>query len=61
MILKYVFLRKDVAIARVKWELLGDTRTPNPRRGVLVLVVTRQNDRWLIGAAQNTEINRAVR
>jgi uncharacterized protein (TIGR02246 family) len=55
------FLRKDVAIAHVSWELLGDARTPKPRRGVLLFVLTRQNGGWLIAAAQNTEINRTVK
>jgi hypothetical protein len=55
------FLRKEVAIAQVNWELLGDARTQNPRRGVFMFVLTRQNVGWLIAAAQNTEINRAVK
>lgn len=55
------FLRKEVAIAHVRWEALGDARTPNPRRGVFLFVLTRQNDGWLIAAAQNTEINRTVK
>lgn len=55
------FLRKDVALARVNWRLLGDVRTQNPRRGVLTFVLTRQNEAWLIAAGQNTEINRAVK
>jgi ketosteroid isomerase-like protein len=55
------FLRKDVAISHVNWELLGDARTQNPRRGVFTFVLTRQNVRWSIAAAQNTEIARAVK
>jgi uncharacterized protein (TIGR02246 family) len=55
------FLRKDVALAHVNWELLGDARTQNPRRGVLTFVLTRQNGGWLVAAAQNTEINRTVK
>lgn len=55
------FLRKDVAVAHVNWELLGDTRTSNPRQGVLTFVLTHQNDGWLIAVAQNTEINRVVK
>jgi ketosteroid isomerase-like protein len=54
-------LRKGVAIAHVNWELLGDDRTQNPRHGVFIFVLTRQNVGWLIAAAQNTEINRAVK
>jgi hypothetical protein len=55
------FLRSDVAVARVSWELLGDARTHNPRRGAFMFVLTRQNAAWLIAAAQNTEINRSVK
>jgi hypothetical protein len=54
-------LRKEVAIAHVNWQLLGDARAQNPRRGVFIFVLTRQNAGWLIAAAQNTEINRAVK
>ncbi|HLW83389.1 MAG TPA: SgcJ/EcaC family oxidoreductase [Candidatus Acidoferrales bacterium] len=54
------FLRKDVAVAHVNWELLGDSRTPK-RHGVLLFVLTRQNGGWLIAVAQNTEINRTVK
>lgn len=50
-------LRKDVAIARVNWELFGDSRTAKPRRGLLIFVLTRENGPWLIAAGQNTEIN----
>jgi hypothetical protein len=45
----------------VNWELSGDARTQNPRRGVFMFVLDRQNAAWLIAAAQNTEINRAVK
>jgi len=55
------FLRKDVALAHASWELHGDTRTPNPRHGLLAFVLTRQDNGWLIAAAQNTEINRTVK
>jgi hypothetical protein len=51
------FLHKDVAVAHVSWELLGDVRTPNPRHGLFTFVLTRQGGSWLISAAQNTEIN----
>jgi ketosteroid isomerase-like protein len=53
-------LDKGVAIAHVNWELLGDERSQNPRRGVFLFVLTRQNVGWQIAAAQNTEIKRAV-
>ncbi|TAM81376.1 MAG: SgcJ/EcaC family oxidoreductase [Acidobacteria bacterium] len=55
------FLRKDVAVAHVNWELLGDTRTPKARHGVFTFVLTQQEGRWLIAAAQNTEIARSVK
>lgn len=50
------FLRKDVAVAHVAWELWGDSRVPNdPREGELLFVLTPQNGHWLITIAQNTE------
>lgn len=55
------FLRKDVAVVHASWELVGDTRTANPRHGLLTFVLTQQNGSWLIAAAQNTEINRTVK
>jgi hypothetical protein len=55
------FPRKEVAIAHVNWELLGDARTQNPRGGVFIFVLARQNVGWQIAAAQNTEISRAVK
>ena len=55
------FLQKDVAIAHVSWQLLGDARTQSPRRGVFLFVLTHQNPGWLIAAAQNTEIDRTVK
>jgi uncharacterized protein (TIGR02246 family) len=55
------FLRKEVAISHVNWELLDDARTQKSRRGVFIFVLTRQNGGWLIAAAQNTEIERTVK
>jgi ketosteroid isomerase-like protein len=52
------FLRKDVAVAHVQTELLGDARTKNPRRTLVVMILTQEGGRWLIAVAQNTEINR---
>ena len=54
-------LRKEFAIAHVNWELLRDDRAQNPRRGVFIFVFTRQKVGWMIAAAQNSEINRAVK
>ena len=55
------FVGKDMAVAHASWELLGDTRTPNPRRGLFTFLLTRQDGAWWIAAAQNTEINRTVK
>ncbi len=54
------FLCKEVAVAHVNWEMLGDSRTRDPRYGVLLFVLTREDAGWLIAAAQNTEIHRTV-
>ena len=55
------FLRKDVALARVNWQLFADARTSTPRHGVFLFVLTRGKQGWQIAAAQNTEINRTVK
>lgn len=55
------FLRRDVALAHVKWQLLRDSRTTTPRRGVLLFVLTHGKNGWLIASGQNTEINRTVK
>jgi hypothetical protein len=52
------FLRQDVAVAHTQTELLGDARTKNPRRTLVVMILTQEADRWLIAVLQNTEINR---
>lgn len=53
-------LRPDVALLHAAWELQGDTglegRPLPPRKGVLSFVVTRQDGRWLVEAAQNTDV-----
>jgi len=54
-------LRKDVALAHVNWQLSGDARTSTPRRGVFRFVLNHGKEQWQIAAAQNTEINRAVK
>jgi ketosteroid isomerase-like protein len=53
--------RPDVAIARASWQMTGDTRSPEPRSGVMMLVVVNQSDGWHILAVQNTEVARTVR
>lgn len=55
------FLRQDIALARVAWQLSGDARTTAPRHGMLLFVLTHGADGWQIAAAQNTEINRTVK
>jgi uncharacterized protein (TIGR02246 family) len=52
------FLRKDVAVAHVQTELQGDARTKDPRHTLLVMFLTKEDGRWFIAVAQNTEINR---
>jgi uncharacterized protein (TIGR02246 family) len=54
------FLRKDVAMAHIQTELLGDARTKDPRRTLVVFILTQEGGRWLIAVAQNTEINRPL-
>jgi uncharacterized protein (TIGR02246 family) len=54
------FLRKDVAVVHVTMELHGDARTPDARHTTATFVLTRRDGGWLIAAAQNTEIHRAV-
>jgi uncharacterized protein (TIGR02246 family) len=52
------FLWKDVAVAHIQTELLGDARTKNPRRTLVVMILIREGGSWLIAVAQNTEISR---
>jgi uncharacterized protein (TIGR02246 family) len=52
------FLRKDVAVAHVQTELQGDAHAKGPRHTLLVMILSKENGRWLIAVAQNTEINR---
>jgi uncharacterized protein (TIGR02246 family) len=52
------FLSKDVAVVHAQNELVGDARTKDPRRTLMVMILTKENNRWLIAVAQNTEINR---
>lgn len=53
------FLRGDVAVVHMGWEMTGD-RGPDGRgiplrRGVLTLVMSRPNSKWIIDAAQNSD------
>jgi ketosteroid isomerase-like protein len=53
-------LRNDVAVAHGAWTMTGDARTSEPRQGMMTFVLRLDGDRWLIAAAQNTEIARRV-
>ena len=53
-------LRSDVAVAHGAWTMTGDARTSEPRQGMMTFVLKLDGDRWLIAAAQNTEIARRV-
>lgn len=55
------FVREDVALAHVNWQLVGDARTSTPRHGVFLFVLNRGKEGWQIAVAQNTEINRTVK
>jgi hypothetical protein len=50
------FLRKDIAVAHVTWEMIGDAEADHPRRGIFTMVLERQGRTWLVAAAQDTEI-----
>jgi uncharacterized protein (TIGR02246 family) len=54
-------LRPDVAIVHVRWELTGQTGqdgAPLPtRQGILVHIVAKTGDQWLITSSQNTDIS----
>ena len=52
------FLRPDVAVVHVESTLVGDTRTSNSRRSLLVMILTKEGSRWQIAVVQNTDINR---
>lgn len=57
---KVKFLGPDIAAVHVLWELSGqiepDGSVGQPRHGVLLFVMARDNARWLIQDAQNTDI-----
>ena len=53
--------RPDLAIARASWRMTGDTRTPEARSGVMMVVIANDGGGWRIVAVQNTEIARTVR
>jgi uncharacterized protein (TIGR02246 family) len=54
------FLRPDVAVLHIRWQLTGDTGidgvTLPMRRGVMSLVTVRTGSNWQIASAQNTDM-----
>ena len=58
------FLKEDIAIVHVRWNLRGDKDadgTPRePRSGIFTQVVMKENGKWLIKASQNTNIREAA-
>lgn len=54
------FLRSDVAVVHVRWELTEDTGLEGkplpPRKGILIHVVAKMGNEWLITSSQNTDI-----
>lgn len=55
------FVRPDLAVVHATWRMTGDARTPEPRTGLMTLVITSDAGHWKIAAAHNTEIARTVR
>jgi uncharacterized protein (TIGR02246 family) len=55
------FLKPDVAVAHVNWDITGDrnadgTTRPNSRDGIFTQVLMKENGQWKISASQNTNI-----
>jgi ketosteroid isomerase-like protein len=55
------FVRPDLAVVHTTWRMTDDARTPEPRTGVMTLVVLSNASGWQITAVHNTEIARTVR
>jgi ketosteroid isomerase-like protein len=55
------YLGDGVALVHVAWQITGDPRTPEPRKGFMLLVLTKNDRSWQIASVQNTELNRNVR
>ena len=55
---KITFLKPDIAIAQAKWEWPGFTLPSGEEvtdfRGIITMVMVKQDGRWLIRALQNT-------
>jgi len=54
------FLEPNVATVHVVWELSGqmepDGSVGEPRQGILLFVAVHRDDRWIVEAAQNTDV-----
>ncbi|HWM47972.1 MAG TPA: SgcJ/EcaC family oxidoreductase [Xanthobacteraceae bacterium] len=54
------FLEPNVATVHVVWELSGqmepDGSVGEPRQGILLFVAVRRDGRWVVEAAQNTDV-----
>jgi len=55
------FLRPDTCVAHGAWQITGDTRTAEPRSGMMTIIVNNDAGHWYITALQNTEIPRIVK
>lgn len=57
---KVRFLKPDVALVHVHWNLSGDTgpdgAARSPRSGIMSQVVVKQHGVWLVASAQNTNL-----
>jgi uncharacterized protein (TIGR02246 family) len=57
---KISFLTTDVALVHATWEWSGFIPSPGEapvdRKGIITMVMTKHEDRWLIRASQNTRI-----
>lgn len=54
------FLTPNIAVAHVRWGMRGDKDadgTPRqPRHGVMMQVLMRRDEKWMVVAAQNTNV-----
>ncbi len=51
------FVRYDVALAHVVWEIIGESAEPRPSRIHTTLVLTEQHGNWVILSAQSTQVS----
>jgi len=54
------FITPDIAVAHVRWGMKGDKDpdgTPRqPRHGVMMQVLMKRDGKWMVVAAQNTNV-----